>query len=243
MFSNLFASSVEMSTRRTSLGISGWAEEDQPRYKLASKGAATLTNSELLSILIGSGSVEESAVELCRRILHHVEDDLDRLAQLSLQEIIKFKGIGKAKAVTIAAALELGKRRQWQPKKVRDKVISSKAAYQVLAPIFADKRHEEFWVIYLDRANQVITVQHLSLGGVAIAAVDPKLIFKKALEVLASGLVLGHNHPSGQLKPSQQDLALTKKICAGGDLLDIKVLDHIIVGDKDYFSFADEQLL
>ena len=232
-----------MADQEYPLGIKDWANDDQPRYKLRVNGAGALSNSELLAILIGSGSPNESAVMLCRRILQYVDQDLNELAQLSLEEIMTFKGIGEAKAITIAAALELGKRRQFQSSKAPQKIVSSAAAYEILAPILDGKRHEEFWVIYLDRANQVLALQHLSLGGVAIAAVDPKLIFKRGLELLASGLILGHNHPSGQLKPSQHDVALTQKIKSAGKLLDINVLDHLILGGGAYFSFADEQIL
>ena len=225
------------------VGIKAWAQDDQPRYKLRSKGAASLSTSELLALLIGSGSTSESAVDLCRRMLKEVDQDLDQLARLTLKELQAFKGIGEAKAISIAAALELGRRRQSQDIRSRPQIINSQRAYEIIAPLLTDKNHEEFWVLLLDRSSKIQHKFCISHGGVAGTVVDPKIIFKKALDHLASGLILVHNHPSGQLKPSKQDLALTQKLKNGADLLDMKVLDHIIIGGRDYLSFADEGLL
>jgi len=230
-------------TEKHSLGIKGWAVDDQPRFKMRNNGSKTLSNSELLALLIGSGSNEESAVELGRRILAKVGQDLDRLARMSLREMMEFKGIGEAKAISIAAALELGRRRLRQEGTARPQIISSKSAYDLIAPLITDIEHEEFWVIFLDRSNRVIHRHCVSQGGVAYTSVDPKIVFRHALDHLASGLVLCHNHPSGHLKPSTEDISLTKQLNAAAVLFEMKILDHIIIGGRDYYSFADEGLL
>ncbi len=228
---------------KDALGIKGWSLDDQPRFKLRDNGPETLSNSELLALLIGSGSSEESAVDLSRRILTKVGQDLDQLARMSISELMDFKGIGEAKAITVAAALELSRRRLYQDPKSRPKIVSSKGAYDVIAPLITDKVHEEFWVIFLDRSNRVLNSHCVSQGGVTSTHVDPKIIFRQALDHLASGMVLCHNHPSGQLQPSQQDLAITKKLQDAAMLFEIKILDHIILGGRDYYSFADEGIL
>lgn len=228
---------------KPSPSIKDWSADDQPRFKLKQHGSQILSNAELLAILIGSGSREESAVDLCKRILKSMDGDLDRLARMSLSELQQYKGIGEAKAITISAALELGRRRQHTSKEQKLVVRDSRSAYQVMAGMLADKVQEEFWVAYLDQANTVIERQCVSRGGVAGTVVDPRLVFKEGLQLLASGLILYHNHPSGQLKPSKADIQLTKRLSDGAKILQMRVLDHIIVGGQQYFSFADEGML
>lgn len=225
------------------LSIKAWAEEDRPREKLLNKGRQALSNAELIAILIGSGSREESAVELSKRILQSTQNNLNELGKTPLAELMKFKGIGEAKAITICAALELGRRRQSAIIPKRPQIKSSQDAYQVMAPLLADLPHEEFWVIFLNRANKVIQKDQISLGGVSGTVVDAKIIFKKALEQLASGIILFHNHPSGNLQPSQADINITKKLKKAGTTLDINVLDHLIISEQGFYSFADEGVL
>jgi DNA repair protein RadC len=222
------------------LNIKSWAEEDRPREKLLLKGKAALSDAELIAILIGSGTPKMTAVDLSKEILRSVNNDLNELAKRTVKDLSKFKGIGEAKAISIVAALELGRRRKETESVEKPKVTSSKAAYEVLRPHLMDLPHEEFWVILLNRANQVIRPVQISTGGVAGTVADPKLIFKAALEYLASAVILAHNHPSGNLTPSPADRDLTKKIKEAGRLLEIPVLDHLIVADKGYYSFADE---
>ncbi len=223
--------------------IKEWAEDDRPREKMLTKGRQSLSDAELLAILIGSGSQEESAVSLCRRILQNYSNNITALSQSSIHDLMKFKGIGEAKAISILAALELGRRRQFAEAKEKISVKGSQDAYLYLAPLLQDNPLEESWVIFLNRANKVIDTQRLSIGGVAATIIEPRWIFKHAIEKLASGIILSHNHPSGNLKPSQADLDITKKVKAGAALLDIQLLDHLIISDSGYFSFADEGLL
>jgi len=220
--------------------IKTWAEEDRPREKMLLNGKGSLTDAELIAILIGSGSRNESAVSLSQRILKGVENDLNILGKSSLKELMKYKGIGEAKAITIAAALELGRRRQLTDIKDKPQIRSSKDAYHILAPILMDLPHEEFWILLLNRANKVIARERVSLGGVAGTVVDAKIIFRKALESLASGIILCHNHPSGNLNPSRADLEITQRLKKAGETLEINVLDHLIITDGGYTSFADE---
>jgi DNA repair protein RadC len=222
------------------LTIKLWAEDDRPREKLLLKGKRTLSDAELLAILIGSGSRNETAVELCKRILQSVNNNLNELAKLSVSDLQKFKGIGEAKAIAIAAALELGSRREVSEIVKRDVITCSKDIYQLMKGNLADLPHEEFWVLYLNRANKVIEKFALSRGGVSGTVADSKIIYKRALEILASSVILVHNHPSGNLKPSQQDITLTKQLKEAGKLLDINVLDHVIISEQGYYSFADE---
>jgi len=229
--------------QKTSLGIKAWAEEDRPREKMLLKGKSSLSDAELLAILLGSGSREETAVGLAQRILSSVENNLHDLGKCSLSELMKFKGIGEAKAITIVAATELGRRRQLSNIKERPQIMSSRDGYNVIAPILIDLPHEEFWILLLNRANRVMTRERISIGGVAGTVVDAKMIFKKALEQLASSIVLCHNHPSGNLNPSQADIKITRKLKTAGESLDIAVLDHLIVSEKGYYSFADEGML
>ena len=224
-------------------GIKTWAEADRPREKLALLGRQALSDSELLAILIRSGTREESALELARRILHNSGNDLASLARMTTGELARFKGMGTVKAATIVAALELGRRRRGEDSSLKSKISGSKDAATLLFGHLSDLPYEEFWLLLLDRANQVISRQNLSKGGVAGTVVDPKMIFKYAVDVLASGVILCHNHPSGSLKPSDADVRLTKKVKAAGELLDIIILDHIIIAGQNYYSFADEGLM
>ena len=225
------------------ISIKDWADEDRPREKLLIKGKAALSDTELIAILIASGNRDESAVELSKRILQSLGNNLNSLAKLSVNDLIKFKGIGEAKAISIIASLELGRRRRSADVLEKDKIGGSKDAFQILQLKLEDLPHEEFWVILLNRANKVIDIKLIGRGGVSSTVVDSKVIFSFALESLASGIILAHNHPSGNLKPSNSDIRLTKKLVDAGKILEVPILDHIIVGDNDYFSFADEGLI
>lgn len=225
-----------------SLKINHLAEEDRPREKLLSKGIQSLTNAELVAILIGSGYKEKNAVELSKEILGAFENDLNRVAKVGVAELIQFKGIGEAKAISIITALEIGRRRKVTGDK-SPQVSSSQTAFELLIPEMQDLDREEFWVLLLNRANKLLRKEKLSIGGKSGTIVDPKILFKVALNYGASGIIVAHNHPSGNLKPSNSDLSLTKKIKEGGSLLEIPLLDHLIVSDNFYFSFADEGLL
>lgn len=226
-----------------SLTIKSWAEEDRPREKLLNKGRLVLTDAELIAILIGSGSKKETAVELAKRILAQFNNNLNVLAKLSVADLMKFKGIGEAKAISIVAALELGRRRNETEILKREKITSSKDIFEIFRPQFLDLSHEEFHVLLLNRSNTIIKKEFISRGGVSGTVVDVKIIFKTAVENLASSIILCHNHPSGNLKPSSEDISLTKKIKEVGALLEMPVLDHVIFCDSGYFSFADEGML
>lgn len=232
-----------MSEKPSSFSIKNWSQDDQPREKLLNKGKATLSDAELVAILIGSGNRDESAVALCQRILASVDNNLSALGKLSITQLMDFKGIGEAKAITIAAALELGRRRRGEEALEKLKITSSTSVFEVMQPIIGELQHEEFWIIYLNNSNKVIQKEQLSKGGITGTLVDVRLVLKKALEVGATGLILAHNHPSGTLKPSVADKNLTSKLKTAADSLDIKVLDHLIITEKAYFSFADESLL
>ena len=208
--------------------ISDWSEEDRPREKLMLKGKESLSNAELIAILIGSGSRNESAVDLSRRILSSV-NNLNSLAKLSLQQLITFKGIGEAKAITIIAALELGRRRRVEETIELIKITSSKLVFDMMQPIIGELLHEEFWVLFLNNSNKVISKAQLSKGGLTGTVVDVRMVFRLALENGATGLILCHNHPSGNLQPSQADKEITKKLKLAGESLDVKVLDHLII--------------
>jgi DNA repair protein RadC len=224
------------------LAINFWAEEDRPREKMLVQGRRALTDAELIAILIGSGSKSESAVELSRRILSESNNDLNKLATFSIKDLTngRFKGIGEAKAISIIAALELGRRRKESMTQERPQITSSKDAFQLMAPIYADLNHEEFWIILLNTANRVIGKHKLSKGGRAGTVVDVKILFEEVLSYKATSVILTHNHPSGNLRPSDQDRVLTKRISEAGKLLDIKILDHLIFSDTTYYSFSDE---
>lgn len=232
-----------MKEKPTSFSIKNWNEDDRPREKLLNKGRIVLSDAELVAILIGSGSREESAVALCKRILACVDNNLNELGKLSVKQLTQFKGIGEAKAVTIAAALELGRRRKESELLNRVKIMNSSSVFDLMQPIIGDLPHEEFWIIYLNNSNKIIQKVQLSKGGITGTLVDSRLVFKHALELGATSIILVHNHPSGVLKPSDADEQLTRKLKSGGLSLDIKVLDHIIVTEKMYLSFADEGLL
>jgi DNA repair protein RadC len=224
------------------IGIKSWAEEDRPREKLSTQGRRALTDAELIAILIGSGSRNETAVELSKRILHHYDNDLNKLGKASINELSNFKGIGEAKAISIIAALEIGRRRNEFETKTPDVVVSSKNAYNIMRRHFLDLRHEEFWILLTSRSQNVLAKELVSKGGLSETSVDLKIIFGMALQHQASNIFLMHNHPSGSLKPSHQDITLTKRIADAGRILDIKILDHLIITDKGYYSFADEGL-
>lgn len=228
---------------KNNLTIKSWAEEDRPREKLLAKGKQSLSDAELLAILLGSGSRDETAVGLAQRILKSVDNDLNELGRRSIAELTRFKGMGEAKSITIVAAMELGRRRQLTDVRERPQIRSSRDAYDVIAPILMDLPHEEFWILLLNRANKVMSREQISLGGVAGTVVDAKIVFRKAIEGMASSIILVHNHPSGNLQPSQQDIDLTRKLKKAGETLDIAVLDHLIIAESSYFSFADENLL
>lgn len=225
------------------LSINKWAEEDRPREKLMLKGKRALSDAELIAILIGSGNADESAVELSKKILQGVGNNLNELGKRTITDLMKYKGIGEAKAISIVAALELGSRRQVTAAVVKDMITGSRDAYEILRHFLADLPHEEFWVLYLNRSNKVILKEQISLGGLTGTVADTRIIFKKAIELLASSLILAHNHPSGNTKPSKEDIDLTLKLKQGGYLLDIQVLDHLIVTDSGFYSFADEGML
>ncbi|MBQ4914090.1 DNA repair protein RadC [Maribacter sp. MMG018] len=232
-----------MQERHTSFSIKHWSDDDKPREKLVHKGRSVLSDAELIAILIGSGSRSESAVELSKRILASVNHNLNELGKLSVQQLMQFKGIGEAKAVTIAAALEMGRRRRGEEGAQISKIGSSKDAFELLQPIMGELEHEEFWILYLNNSNKVLHKAQLSKGGITGTLVDVRLIMKQALETGAVALILAHNHPSGTLRPSAADEQITKKIVQASKSLDIKVLDHLIITQKDYFSFADKQVL
>lgn len=225
------------------LNIKSWAAQDRPREKLLLKGKAALSDAELIAILLGTGTASLSAVDVAKNILQFVNNDLNELAKLSVKDLMKIKGIGEAKAISIVSALELGRRRKDLLIEERQKISSSTDIYDLLKSDLLDLPHEAFWIVLLNRANRVIKKQQISHGGVAGTVADPKIIFKIALEELASGIILAHNHPSGKLTASQADLDLTKKLKESGKMLDIQVLDHLIFAGTKYLSFADEGLL
>jgi DNA repair protein RadC len=223
--------------------IKNWAEQDRPREKLLDKGANTLSDSELLAILLSSGNIKMSAVELARHILNHYDNKLSRLSRCTPDELKQFPGVGDAKAVSIIAALELGRRRKDTDKSTKYTITSSKSAFNLLEPLMSDLTHEEFWVLYLDRANHIIDKVKISQGGTTGTVMDVKIIIKQALDKLTQAIIIAHNHPSGNRKPSNSDIQVTNKIKEAAAFFDINLLDHIIVADNDYFSFADEGIL
>jgi len=223
--------------------IKNWNEDDRPREKMLQKGRIALSDAELIAILIGSGSRNESAVALSQRILASANNNLSELGKRSIADLMQFKGIGEAKAITIVAAMELGRRRRGGEALERRKITSSNSVFEYFQPLIGELPHEEFWILYLNNSNKVIKSGQLSKGGITGTLVDVRLVFKEALQIGAVGIILAHNHPSGTLKPSHADIQLTKKLKIAGDGLDIKVLDHLIVTEKAYFSFADENML
>ena len=232
-----------MAEQSEHFSIKKWAVDDRPREKLLKKGKLALSDSELIAILIGSGNRQESAVELSKRILASTKNNLSELGKLSVSDLCKFKGIGEAKAIAIISALELGRRRRLENALERIKITSSRSVFELMQPIIGELPHEEFWIIYLNNSNKVIDKIQLSKGGITGTLVDVRLTLKKALELGAVAIILAHNHPSGTLKPSMADKNLTQKLKTASESLDIKVLDHIIVTEMSYFSFADEVIL
>lgn len=234
---------MDTDSKYANLNILKWAEEDRPREKLLLKGKSALSDAELIGILIGSGTRSMSAVDLSRIILKEVNNNLNELAKLNVHDLQKFKGIGEAKAISIVSALELGRRRKESEPQKKAGITCSRDVYDLMKPELMDQPHEEFWIIILNRANIVLKKKLISSGGISGTVADPKIIFKVALESGASAIILVHNHPSGNLKPSEADTRLTKKLKEAGQLLEIPVLDHLIFTDNTYLSFADEGLL
>lgn len=226
-----------------SFSIKYWAEDDQPREKLMLKGKAALSDAELIAILIGSGSRNESAVELSKRILASVDNSLNALGKQSLKQLMDFKGIGEAKAITIAAAMELGRRRREEAGVDLKRITSSRAVFEIMQPLIGELPHEEFWILYLNNSNKVIYKSQLSKGGITGTVVDARLVFKTALEQNATGIILVHNHPSGILQASEPDKQITKQLKTAGQALNINILDHVIVTEHGYLSFADDGIL
>ena len=231
---------IAMETYEPNNSIKFWAEEERPREKLLLKGKSVLTNAELIAILIGSGTKTLSAVELSRQLLQRSTNNLIELSKMSVSDLKKVKGIGEAKAISIVAALELGKRRRSEEALTRKKVSNSKEVYEYMQITLSDEPYESFWILLLNRANRVIKPVKVSEGGMTGTVADPKRIFKTAIDAKAASIILCHNHPSGSVKPSESDMNLTKKLKNSGEILQLPVLDHVIMGDNKYFSFADE---
>lgn len=223
--------------------IKTWAEEDRPREKMLSKGKDSLSNAELIAILIGSGNDKESAVDLSRRILRDNKDNLNELAKMSVNDLTQYRGIGEAKAVSIVAALELGRRRRSSEAIEKAFIQNSKIAFECFYGQLSDLDHEQFWIMLLNNANRLIKLERIGVGGLSSATADPRKIFKSAIENNASSIMLCHNHPSGNIVPSRSDKQLTSNVVKAGEIFSIKILDHIIIGNDNYFSFADEGLL
>jgi len=220
--------------------IKHWAEDDRPREKMLQKGYTALSDAELIAILIQSGTREKSAVDLAREILQMGNHNLSKLGKLSIKDFQKIKGIGEARAITLVSALELGRRRQLSEGMEQKELSSSKAAADILIPLMGDLPQEKFCVLCLSNSNKLIHYEFVSTGGVTQTVVDAKIIFKTALQHLASRLIIAHNHPSGNLTPSKADRDVTEKLINGAKLLDLQIIDHLIIADKQYLSFADE---
>ncbi|KUJ52952.1 RadC family protein [Chryseobacterium sp. JAH] len=225
------------------MSIKFLAEDDRPREKFLLKGKNSLSDSELLAIIMGSGSRDETAVELARKILASVNNNWHQLSLLTIKDLTKFKGVGEVKAISIATALEIGRRRASQEIPEKAQISSSKNAYQILKLHMADLRTEEFWAIFLNQSNKVIHIAQLTQGGINQSIVDIRILFKTALDYFATGIIISHNHPSGNLKPSAEDINITKKIKEAGNLMNVQLLDHLIITQNSYLSFADEGLL
>lgn len=228
---------------KTSITIKSWAESDRPREKLIQLGRHNLSDAELLAILLGTGTASKSALDLSKELLWANANDLSQLGKQSLHDLKEIKGIGNAKAITLLAAFELGRRRKETEVKKKTKITSSSVVFDFMAPTFIDLEHEEFHALFLDRANQVLLSKQISIGGRSGTIADGKIIFKEAIQSNASGIILCHNHPSGQLTPSDADKNLTKQLVSFGKFIDLHVLDHLIFNDNNYFSFADNSLL
>ncbi|MBN2172681.1 MAG: DNA repair protein RadC [Bacteroidales bacterium] len=232
-----------MNTESDYFPIRQWAEGDRPREKLLLKGKQSLSDAELIAILMGSGSRNESAVDLAKRILKSAKDNLIELTKMDVRDLQKFKGVGEAKAISIIAALELGKRRRGAEALEKKKITSSKDVFEYFSGIFGDSNYEAFYILLLNRGNKIIREVQISEGGFSGTVADPKKIFKIALENNATSIILCHNHPSGNIQPSDADIKLTHKLKSAGEMLDLQVLDHIILGEEKYYSFADEGTL
>lgn len=232
-----------MSNKPQKLNIKDWAEEDRPREKLLSKGVSALSDAELLAILIASGNQDETAVELSQRILHSASNNLNTLGKFSFKDLTKFKGIGKAKAITIIAAMELGKRRKAAEAAINPHICHSNNIYDIMYPLLADLPHEEVWILLLSNSNRIIKKHQISKGGISATVADIRLIMKEAIDSLASGIILCHNHPSGELTPSAEDDIVTQKLQDAANILDIRLLDHIIISSDSYYSYRDEERL
>lgn len=232
-----------MQQKPSSFSIKNWSDDDKPREKLVHKGRSVLSNAELIAILIGSGTKNETAVALSKRILASTNNNLNELGKVSIKQLMKFKGIGEAKAVSIAAALEIGRRRQNEKAMLKAQISGSQAVFDLLQPLVADLPHEEFWIVYLNNSNKVIHKAQLSKGGITGTLVDVRLVMKQALELGAVSLILAHNHPSGALKPSEADKKITNKLQKASEAMDIRVLDHVIITQNKYYSFADNNLI
>lgn len=222
--------------------IKNWSKEDRPREKLLKHGQAVLSDAELLAILIGSGTKNKSAVDVCKLILSSYNNDLNELGKINVQDLIKFKGIGEAKAISILAALEIGRRRIWKPTTL-SKINTSKIAADLLLPIMSDLSHEVFWILLLNNALKLIKKIQISSGGITGTIADIRMIFNNAIEYKATSIIIAHNHPSGQLLPSEQDKLLTEKIKQAGKILEIQLKDHLIIANGQYYSFVDNNLL
>jgi DNA repair protein RadC len=227
-------------TNQTKLTVKDWSPEDQPREKLLLKGVYALSDAELLAIILGSGNCQESVVQLSQRILQSAENNINQLGKLSIKQLMKFKGIGEAKAVSIVAALELGKRRKADDLPHRERIYTSNDIYRYFQPLLCDLPHEEFWALFLNRANKVIDKWKISQGGVSGTVVDPRMVYKEAINRLATSVAVCHNHPSGNAHPSPEDNQLTGRLNEGLKLIDITLIDHVIVCEDSYFSYADE---
>jgi DNA repair protein RadC len=232
-----------MIPKKHSAAIKNWDVSDRPREKMSSQGISVLSNAELIAILIGSGNKEESALVLAKRILSQCQHRLHDLSQLNMEQLQQFKGIGAAKACSIVTALELGKRSVSEKGIKQEKITCSRDAFDLMRPQIGTLKHEEFWVLYLNNSNKILKKIQLSKGGMKGTVVDVRMVFKNALELFATGLVLCHNHPSGSIDPSFQDKQITQKLQRAGETMDIKILDHLIITEKAYFSFTDAQLI
>ncbi|MEN8137459.1 MAG: DNA repair protein RadC [Bacteroidota bacterium] len=232
-----------MSNYRNNSSIKNWAEDDRPREKFILKGRSVLSDAELLAIQLGSGSRYESALDLAKRILASVSGSYTKLARLSVEELVNFNGVGEAKAINILSALEIGRRRKFSADEDSLIISSSKKIFDLFSYQLRDVEHEEFWCLFLSNSNKILRKENISKGGLTSTVVDVRLILKRAVLLSATSMILVHNHPSGSIKPSQADISLTKKIKEASDILDISLLDHLIMGDDKYFSFADENML
>jgi DNA repair protein RadC len=227
----------------TKLSIRNWAVEDRPREKMLARGIQSLSDAELIALLIGSGTRKISAVDLARQVLHMAGNNLDKLGKYSVADLKKHKGIGQARAISIVAALELGRRRKSADAPVYAKITGSAEVYNLMHPLLSDLAHEEFWVLILNRSNKVIDKRKISQGGITGTVTDIRLILKLALDDLATSIILCHNHPSGNLQPSDADITITRRLKESASLMDISLLDHLIIAGKGYFSFADENMM